>query len=74
MPQWLKEFVLAAFAMLKAPLTTMAAYLTGLRQGRTQQRADQSEQDIEAARKARLARHDAARNVVRDDPNDRDNL
>ncbi len=74
MLQWLKEFVLAAFAMLKGPLTTMAAYLAGLRQGRTHQRADQSEQDIEAARKARLARHDATRNSVRDDKNNRDNL
>ncbi len=72
MPQWLKEFVLAAFAMLREPLTTVAAYLAGLRQGRTKQKVEQLEHDIEAAKKARVARRSVDPDGVRD-PANRDN-
>lgn len=74
MPVWLTTFISAAVSMLKAPLSSLGAYLVGQRQGKVMQERDQLAQDIEMAIRANAARRDAElRRVLGDDPNNRDN-
>lgn len=48
---WVSSLVAAVLSLLKGPLSTIGAYLAGERHGRTKQRAEQSEADIEALRR-----------------------
>lgn len=74
MPSWLTGIASAVFSLVEKPLTSLAAYLAGLRQGRTEQKRDQADADLEAARKANAARNsiDHDPGSVRDDKRNRD--
>jgi len=73
MPAWVTALFSAVMSLIKAPLSSLGAYLAGRRQGRADQRSEQLEQDLKTALDASDARRNGERGVRKDDPYNRDN-
>lgn len=71
---WLKSLFSAIISAVGKPLTYLGAYLAGMMRGREQQRNAQTEQDMDAIKRATDARNAVTDDdSMRLDENNRDN-